>query len=171
MQTTATMTSGQVALIKQSFDAMWPVRDQLADLSYRRFFELAPEAQALFSPDMKRQQLKLMDMIAALVAALDQREQFQSLITNSGRQHAKLGVNSSQYSKFGEALIWSFERQFGCDFTPKLREAWAALYAVVQDEMVRSGAGQANLSDGEAARGTSIACSRTSGSATAKVIV
>ena len=79
-----------------------------------------------------------MDMIAALVGALDQRD-CSSLISRSGRQHAGFGVRPSQYAAFGDALIWSMERHFGPAFTPELREAWGALYAVVQDEMVRAG--------------------------------
>ncbi len=134
------MTPEQAALIRTSFDAMWPIRRRLADLCYSRLFELAPEARGLFSSDMERQRLKLMDMIAALVGALDQRELFQSLITHSGRQHAEFGVTPSQYAAFGEALIWSLERQFGAAFTPELRAAWSALYATVGDEMMRAGA-------------------------------
>ena len=67
----------------------------------------------MFSGDMERQRLKLMDMIAALVGALDQRDLFQSLISRSGRQHAGFGVRPSQYAAFGDALIWSMERHFG----------------------------------------------------------
>jgi hemoglobin-like flavoprotein len=133
------MTPEQATLIRKSFDAMWSMRASLADRCYSRFFELAPDARGLFPSDMERQRLKLMDMIAALVGALDQRELFQSLITHSGRQHAKFGVRPAQYSAFGEALIWSFERQLGAAFTPELREAWSALYDVVQEQMLRAG--------------------------------
>ena len=72
------MTPEQVDLIRKSFDALWPVRRRLADVFYSRFFELAPDARRLFPHDMERQQLKLMDMIAAIVGALDKREIFQS---------------------------------------------------------------------------------------------
>ena len=87
---------------------------------------------------MERQRLKLMDMIAALVGTLDQKEMFQSLIRHSGRVHAGFGVSPAQYSAFGEALIWSLERQFGASFTPELKEAWGSLYVVVQAEMIRA---------------------------------
>jgi hemoglobin-like flavoprotein len=140
------MTPEQAALIRKSFDATWPVRRTLADLCYSRFFELAPDARGMFPNDMERQRLKLMDMIAALVGALDQRELFQSLITHSGRQHAGFGVKPAQYIAFGEALIWSFERQFGAAFTPDLRDAWTALYAIVQDAMVQAGAQRSSSS-------------------------
>lgn len=132
------MTPEQVGLIQRSFDAIWPIRRKLAGSFYSRFFELAPDTQRLFPNDLERQHLKLMDMIAAIVGALDKRELFQSLITHSGRQHAQFGVKSSHFVAFGDALIWSLEQQFGPAFTPELREAWIALYDAVQNKMVRA---------------------------------
>jgi hemoglobin-like flavoprotein len=75
---------------------------------------------------MERQHLKLMDMIAAIVGALDKREIFQSIIRHTGRQHAQFGVKSSHFVAFGDALIWSLEKQFGAAFTPELKEACKA---------------------------------------------
>jgi hemoglobin-like flavoprotein len=134
------MTPEQVDLIRKSFDAMWPMRRDIADLCYSRFFELAPDARDLFTGDIERQWMKLMDMIAALVGSLDERPLFQSLVTNSGRKHAKFGVQPSQYVAMGEALMWSLECKFGASFTPELRESWRALYATVQIEMLRAAA-------------------------------
>jgi hemoglobin-like flavoprotein len=134
------MTPEQVDLVRNSFDAMWSMRRDIADLCYSRFFELAPDARDLFPADMERQRVKLMDMIAALVGSLDQRALFQSLVSHSGRQHARFGVQPSQYAALGEALIWSLECKFGASFTPELRESWRALYGMVQVEMLRSGA-------------------------------
>jgi len=142
------VTPAQADLIRTSFDAMWPVRRRLAELCYARLFELAPEARSLFRNDMERQRLKLMDMMAALVGALDQRELFQSLIIHSGRQHAEFGVTPAQYAAFGEALIWSLAQQFGAAFTPELRAAWSVLYAAVQEEMIRAGAHKPGASAG-----------------------
>jgi hemoglobin-like flavoprotein len=117
---------------------MWPARRRLADLFYARFFELAPDARALFPEDIARQQLKLMDMIAAIVGALDKREIFQSIISYSGRQHAQFGVTRAHFVAFGDALLWSLECQFGAAFTPELKHAWSALYDAVQREMIRA---------------------------------
>jgi hemoglobin-like flavoprotein len=142
------MTPEQVVLIRQSFDAIWPVRRQLAGSFYSRFFELAPDAQRLFSGNLERQHLKLMDMIAAIVGALDKRELFQSLILHSGRQHAQFGAKPPHFVAFGEALVWGLEQQFGPAFTPELKEAWTELYDAVQGEMIRA----AQLRDGLADR-------------------
>jgi nitric oxide dioxygenase len=129
----------QAELVRQSFDAIWPVHRNLASQFYRRFFELAPDAQGLFSIDMERQHLKLMDMIAAIVGALDNREMFQSIISHSGRQHAQFGARPFHFAAFGDALIWGLEQQFGSAFTPEMKEAWITLYGVVQSEMIRAG--------------------------------
>ena len=109
----STMAPEQVELVRKSFDAIWSVRRQLADRFYHRFFELAPDAQGLFPSDMERQHLKLMDAIAAIVGALDRRELFQSIIVQSGRQHAQFGVKSAHFDAFGAALIWGLEQEFG----------------------------------------------------------
>jgi hemoglobin-like flavoprotein len=134
------MTPEQVDLIRKSFDAMWSMNRDIADLCYSRFFELAPDARALFPSDMERQRAKLMDMIAALVGALDQPTLFQSLVAHSGRQHTRFGVQPSHYAAMGEALTWSLECKFGAAFTPELRASWNTLYATVQAEMLRAAA-------------------------------
>jgi hemoglobin-like flavoprotein len=118
---------------------MWPIRRKLADQFYRRFFELAPDAQGLFRGGMERQHLKLMDTFAAIVGALDKREMFQSIISHSGRQHAQFGAKPLHFAAFGDALIWSMEQQFGAAFTLEMKEAWITLYGAVQSEMIRAG--------------------------------
>jgi hemoglobin-like flavoprotein len=132
------MTPEQIDLVRKSFDALWPFRRRLAEHFYSRFFELAPETRRLFPDDMEKQQLKLMDTIAAIVGTLDQREIFQSIISHTGRKHADFGVERSHFIAFGEALIWSLQRQFGAAFTPEMQQAWVVLYDAIQAEMMRA---------------------------------
>jgi len=137
------MTPEQIDLVRSSFDALWPFRRKLADQFYGRFFELAPDTRRLFPNDMERQQLKLMDTLAAIVATLDQREICQSIVGHTGRKHADLGVQTSHFTAFGEALIWGLQQQFGPAFTPQMQEAWIVLYDAVQEEMMRAAKGDA----------------------------
>jgi hemoglobin-like flavoprotein len=130
-----TMTPEQIELVRKSFDGLWPVRRKLAKLFYSRFFELAPESRRLFPDSMEKQNLKLMDALAAMVGALDQREMFQAIISHSARQHAQFGATPSQFAAFGEALMWGLQQQFGPAFTPELREAWSTLYETIQCKM------------------------------------
>jgi hemoglobin-like flavoprotein len=133
------VTPEQVELVRQSFDAIWPVRREIAGQFYCRFFELAPDAEGLFRGDMETQHLRLMDMIAAIVGTLDKGEIFQSIISHSGRQHALFGAKPLHFAAFGDALIWGLEQQFGAEFTPEIKEAWIKLYDAVQTEMIRAG--------------------------------
>jgi len=132
------MTPEQIDLVRKSFDALWPFRRKLAERFYSRFFELAPDTRRLFPNDMERQQLKLMDTIAAIVGTLDQRETFQSIITHTGRKHADFGVQASHFVAFGEALIWGLQQQLGPAFTPEMQRAWIVLYGAIQAEMMRA---------------------------------
>ena len=107
------MTPEQIDLVRKSFDALWPFRRKLAEQFYGRFFELAPDTRRLFPKDMERQQLKLMDTVAAIVGTLDERELFQSIISHTGRKHADFGVQRSHFTAFGEALIWGLRVDAG----------------------------------------------------------
>ena len=64
-----------------------------------------------------------MDMVAAIVGALDKRELFQSMTTYAGRRHARFGAKPLHFIAFGHALIWCLEQQLGEPFTPELRQA------------------------------------------------
>jgi hemoglobin-like flavoprotein len=83
---------------------------------------------------VEKQQLKLMDTIAAIVGTLDQREIFQSIISHTGRKHADFGVQRPHFIAFGEALIWGLQQQFGAAFTPEMQQAWIVLYDAIQAE-------------------------------------
>jgi hemoglobin-like flavoprotein len=130
------MTPEQVDLVQRSFDRLWPVRREFAALFYRRFFELAPDAQGLFPSDLERQYFTLMDMLAAIVGALDNRELFQSMTTYAGRRHARFGAKPAHFIAFGDTLIWCLEQQFDVSFTPELRHGWITLYEAVRRKMV-----------------------------------
>jgi hemoglobin-like flavoprotein len=130
------ITPRQVDLVRRSFDAIWPVRSKLAALFYLRFFELAPDARPLFPAEMERQNLKLMDMIAAIVGAIENKELFRSILVNTGRDHARFGAKPEHFVAFGEALIWGLSQQFGAAFTSEHEEAWLRLYDAVQRNMI-----------------------------------
>src|SRR5262245_61257746 len=132
------MTPEQIDLVRKSLGAQWPFRRKLAELFYSRFFDLAPDTRRLFPNDMERQQLKLMDTLAAIVGTLDQREICQSIISNTGRKHAEFGVQASHFVAFGDALIWGLQQQFGLAFTAEMQQAWIVLYDGIQSEMMRA---------------------------------
>ena len=129
-------SADQIGQIRRSFDAIWPAHREIAEAFYARFFELAPDARRMFPDEMESQQRKLMDTIAVLVGALDSPEMFHSTASPIGRWHVQLGVTASHLAAFGDALLWTLERHFASSFTPELRQAWAALYEAVRNDML-----------------------------------
>jgi hemoglobin-like flavoprotein len=57
-----------------------------------------------------------------------------------GRKHVAYGTQAAHYGPVGEALLWTLERGLGPDFTPEVRDAWVATYALVADVMRRAAA-------------------------------
>lgn len=125
------MSPEQIALVKSSFDNLWPMRRRFAAAFYYRFFQLAPEARIAF---MSSANATLMDTIAVIVSALDETFLLESIVDRIEDDHLHFGVHGSRFREFGEALMWALERQFRAGFTPELRAAWSALYETIQRE-------------------------------------
>lgn len=134
------MTDDDIALVRTSFAAVVPIADEAAALFYQRLFELAPEARALFSGDMRVQGRKLMTIIGTVVHSLDNLAPLLGVIDNLGRRHVGYGARDEHYATVGEALLWTLEQGLGERFTPPTRDAWATAYALLSGRMMAAAA-------------------------------
>ena len=143
------MNSNQISLVQESFAKVAPIAETAAGLFYQRLFELDPSLAGLFKGDMKEQGRKLMTMIAAAVRGLDDVGRLLPVLQNLGAKHAGYGVKDADYDTVGAALLWTLERGLGDAFTPEVKAAWAAVYAVIAKTMIdaqhsAASAGQSN---------------------------
>jgi hemoglobin-like flavoprotein len=129
------MTPKQKVLVQRSFLKVAPIAEQAADLFYSRLFSLDPALQPLFKGDMKEQGRKLMRMIATAVNGLDRLEELVPAIQDMGRRHVVYGVRAAHYDSVGAALLWTLEKGLGPEFTPEVKEAWAAVYGILAGTM------------------------------------
>jgi hemoglobin-like flavoprotein len=129
------MTTEQKHLIRQTFDLVAPMADSVAEVFYRRLFELDPSLRTLFPPVLVEQGRKLMQMLGAAIGMLDRPQQLIAVLESLGKRHAGYGVRDEHYDTVGEALLWTLERGLGPVFTPEVKAAWAALYGVVATTM------------------------------------
>ncbi len=132
------MTPQQVALVRQSFAKVVPIREQAAALFYDRLFTIDPSTRPLFRGDMKSQGAKLMAAIGAVVKSLDRIEVMLDEIRSLARRHDRYGVRDEHYASVGAALLWTLEQGLGSDFTPEVREAWATAYGVLSSTMIEA---------------------------------
>jgi hemoglobin-like flavoprotein len=129
------MDQGQQALVRASFAKVAPISAQAAALFYDRLFTLDPGLRPLFRGDMKRQGEMLMAVLATAVGNLHRLDQILPAVRDLGRRHAGYGVKDSDYDTVAAALLSTLEMALGEDFTPPVRNAWAACYQALAGEM------------------------------------
>jgi hemoglobin-like flavoprotein len=104
---------------------------------YGRLFELAPEVRPLFKREISLQAKKLSEMLAWVIAHLEQPDELVPELRKLGARHGGYGVEINHYAPVGSALIWMFQQTLGGRFTPEMEEAWLEAYAFISCEMER----------------------------------
>ena len=107
------------------------------DEFYRRLFELAPEVRPMFKREMGLQAQKFADMLAWMIAHLEQPDDLRKELGALGARHRGYGVSIDQYAPVGSSLIWMFQHTLGDRFTSEMEEAWLEAYAFISSEMER----------------------------------
>ncbi len=140
---TETLTEDDKELIASSWKLIVPIQDTVADLFYRRLFELAPQYRSLFKSDIEAQKRKLMAMLAFVVKSLawshtawqqevDSREDLFLVVLALGRRHRELyKVPDEAYATVRDALMWTLDYGLGQAFTVETRRAWERIYDLV----------------------------------------
>ena len=129
------MTPEQIALVQESFHKVATIAEQAAEIFYHNLFTLDPQLKSLFHSDMTEQGRKLMHIIGVAVHGLKSPETLIPAARELGRRHVAYGVEAQDYETVGEALILTLEQGLGADFTPQVREAWLATYALLSGVM------------------------------------
>ena len=141
------ITDEEKLLIKDSWRLGQPIAQSMADLFYRRLFELKPEYRSLFSGDATEQKQKLLAMLGFVVKSLDwqaeawrdevdQEDDLFLVMLSLGRRHTDLyRVPDDGYEIMGAALLWALGQGLGKQFDAPTRAAWAHLYALIASAM------------------------------------
>ena len=129
------MSPQQIDLVQKSFGDVKPIAATAAELFYSRLFTLDPSLRGMFKGDIARQGQMLMSMIGAAVAGLKDLETLAPVVRQLGARHAGYGVRTEHYTTVGGALMWTLEQGLGANFTPAVREAWAAAYDLLSEVM------------------------------------
>jgi len=130
------ISQADIDLVQQSFMRVEPISTVVGRTFYERLFETNPEIQKLFTGDIESQGERLMDMIGAAVAGLDDLEALVPVVQQLGGRHRKYGVETGHYGAVAEALIWTLEQGLADAFTPEIRTAWVNVYGVLAETMI-----------------------------------
>jgi hemoglobin-like flavoprotein len=120
------ITARQKLLIVGSWELMRPVSTHVADVFYDRLFELDPLLEERFPEDSSVQRSRFVNAIAEAIDCIDDIEGLRSLLQDLGHPGIR-GFDRGNEVTLGNALLWTFEQTLAEDFTPPVRDAWAAL--------------------------------------------
>ena len=134
------MNAAQRQLVQTTFAKLAVMPEVAGALFYERLFTTNPSFRPLFKNDMRVQVGRLMTMLAMVVYNLHQPGQVLPAIHELAVRHTTYGVKLADYDALREALLWTLEQVLGEDLTPAVREAWAACYDELADEMKRAAA-------------------------------
>jgi hemoglobin-like flavoprotein len=113
---------------------------------YRQLFEMAPQARAMFPPDMNEQNERLLGAILAAVRHLDRPELVEGHLRRWGIQHRRMHeVNDELYPYVAHALVRALHKIFGYLET-SVASAWMAVYEWMAAVMI-DGANTADAID------------------------
>ncbi|MDT9000680.1 globin family protein [Paucibacter sp. APW11] len=124
-----------VNLVRSSFAQLEPIAAQAAALFYKNLFDAQPALRTLFLSPIGEQGMRLMQMLAAAVALLDQPEQLRPILHKLGARHQGYGVQDWHYAAVGEALLKTLAQGLGESFGAQQRQAWSQVYAFISHTM------------------------------------
>jgi len=124
-----------VRLIKDSFAAVEPRADEVANFFYGMLFSLVPATRELFPANMQVQRSRLLRALVHVVQMVDRPEELVPFLRQLGRDHRKFGVMCVHYDAVGTALVGSLREFAGPAWTPAVDRAWRDAYLLIAKTM------------------------------------
>jgi len=129
------LTPTQIDLVQASFERVLPIAEEAGLLLYQRIFELAPEARALFSDDIRPQARRTIAAVKTAVDGLDDLDRITPGLVRLGARHVHYGVRPEHFDVVGAALMWTLDQGIG-PLHPATREAWSEVWELVAGAML-----------------------------------
>ncbi len=125
-------------IVQRTWRAVLPVGGTFAELLYGRLFALDPALRKLFPHDLGEQGRNLSAMLSVAAANVGKPERITVALRQLGRRHGAYGVTSKDFANFEDALLFALEHALIDVFTPEVRAAWQAAYALLSGVMLES---------------------------------
>jgi hemoglobin-like flavoprotein len=131
-----TLSKPHKTLVKHSFPKIAQAHESVSTLFYEKLFDLAPQVRPLFQADLDEQRVKLMQMLALMIATIDDDAMFMQMSQNLGLRHTHYGVKPEHYAVVGEALLWALKEACPTVMTAAVYDAWHTLYNFIAEQAV-----------------------------------
>jgi NAD(P)H-flavin reductase/hemoglobin-like flavoprotein len=129
-----------VRLVRESFAAIEPQADHVAEAFYATLFSIAPELREMFPLNMQVQRSRFLRALVHIVQMLDRPDELVPFLRQLGRDHRKFGVVSRHYEPLGMALLSAIKKYAGERWTVEVEHAWAEAYTIMARTMLDAAA-------------------------------
>jgi hemoglobin-like flavoprotein len=129
------MDSRQIALVRESFEAIRPIPKAFGLEFYDRLFRLDPSLKSLFKGSMENQAAMFASALAMSVAGLGEAGYVPASVRELGARHEDYGTKDAHFDTFRDALLGTLESTLGPQFTPEVRAAWSAAFGALAGAM------------------------------------
>lgn len=133
------LTPDQIDAIRNSFSAVRPHADAMADEFYDELFRLDPNTRLMFRSDLADQKKKLMATLSVVVNSIDRLHDIIGIVKSLGMRHAGYGVEPSHFASVGLALIHAIDNTLTEHTLERIdeqgREAWFEAFQVLASVM------------------------------------
>ncbi|MFK7745242.1 MAG: globin domain-containing protein [Roseobacter sp.] len=130
------MTPDQIKTVQDSFDRVFPVKEELSETFYAELFAIAPGVRGMFPEDMMSQRLKLSDTLSYTVRNLHRPEVVEETIVGLARRHVKYGAIPDHFAPVGMALITALKTHLPGGMSDQEADAWLLAYTFISDMMI-----------------------------------
>lgn len=142
------ITAREKRLVRETFPLVQELAGPLAQLFYGRLFEREPALRRMFQGDIRIQGQKLMDMLGAVVASVDDLEALTPVLHTMGRRHRDYGVEAKHYELVEQAFVWAIGQALSGAADAEVKAAWRNVVASVGDAMQEGTTETANFRNG-----------------------
>lgn len=130
------MTPKQVSLVRQTWQQLEPLKNQLPETFYQQLFALDSTLERLFNTSPEEHHKRFIAMFDAAINGLEHLDQLKTTLSALGERHVAYGVQPAHYQVVGQALINTLQIMLGKDFTASVKRAWLSVYKVISETMI-----------------------------------
>jgi NAD(P)H-flavin reductase/hemoglobin-like flavoprotein len=127
-----------VRLVRESFAAVEPMTEKVAEFFYATLFAIAPATREMFPINMQVQRSRLLRALVHVVQMVDRPDDLIPFLRQLGRDHRKFGVVASHYEAVGMALLAAVKQYAGRVWTDEVERAWAEAYTIMARAMLEA---------------------------------
>ncbi|WP_027659086.1 globin domain-containing protein [Salinispora fenicalii] len=144
-----------VAALRWSWNRITAAGPRAAKHFYATLFVIAPETRTMFPTNMQHQEDKLLAALGHIITNIDNGDALTAFAHHLGADHRRFcGVDvegrpvplaERHYIWVGQALLATLADFVGSEWTPRLRDDWAAAYEFVAKLMLAGAAASERL--------------------------